>query len=63
MDDVNAPIDDLHAMCLIERDGIRMIVAVLLEQVRRWEPRPYRQEEGWDSSPSMMTSSASPSHH
>jgi hypothetical protein len=36
----NAPIDELHALCLIELTYIRMEFAAAINAVRRWEPAP-----------------------
>lgn len=44
-DEINAPIDQLHAQCLIELTNIRMEFAAAINAVRRWEPAPIPERE------------------
>ena len=37
---VNAPIDQLHADCIIERDRIRQAFRQARERAAQWTPKP-----------------------
>jgi hypothetical protein len=55
--DITEPVDQMMIDCMVERDLIRAAIFAAKHRAKHWEPRPYRQEQQWASSPSTTTNS------